>query len=85
VGGGWFAPLPSVSYAADQVHFKHEQPQVLLIKSHVTIGTIQQTQDAASVFEYIDIIFGMRLDQTSYWYSWKLVGRLWRYHHEIWL
>jgi len=31
------------------VHFKHEQSQVLLIESHVTIGTIQQTQDAASV------------------------------------
>jgi len=30
--------------------FKHEHPQVLLIESHVTIGTIQQTQDAASVF-----------------------------------
>jgi len=28
--------------------FKHEQPQVL-IKSHVAIGTIQQTQDAANV------------------------------------
>ena len=37
-----------VSYATDQVHFKHEQPQVLLIESHVAIGTIQQTQDAAS-------------------------------------
>ena len=43
-GGGRF-----VSYATDQVHFKHEQPQVLLIESHVAIGTIQQTQDAASV------------------------------------
>jgi len=38
-----------VSYATDQVHFKHVQPQVLLIESHVAIGTIQQTQDAASV------------------------------------
>jgi len=41
-GGGRFAPLPSFSYATDQVHFKHEQPQVLLIELHVTIGTIQQ-------------------------------------------
>jgi len=32
------------------VHFKHEQPQVLLIESHVPIGTIQQMQDAASEF-----------------------------------
>jgi len=38
-----------VSYATDQVHLKHEQPQVLLIESHVAIGTIQQTQDATSV------------------------------------
>jgi len=27
------ACLPPVSYATDQVHFKHEQPQVLLIES----------------------------------------------------
>jgi len=47
--GGGFAPLPPVSYATDQVQFKHEQPQVLFMESHVTIGTIQQTQDAASV------------------------------------
>jgi len=40
---------PPVSYANDREHFKHEHPQVLLIESHVTIGTIQQTQDAASV------------------------------------
>ena len=46
---GRFAPLPPVSYATDQVHFKHEQLQILLIESHVAIGTIQQTQDAASV------------------------------------
>ena len=50
LGGGWqFAPLTRISYATDQVHFKHEQSQVLLIESHVEIGTIQQTQDAASV------------------------------------
>ena len=51
VWGVRFAPLPPVSYATDQVHFKHEQPQVLLIESHVTIGTIQPTQPAC--FEYI--------------------------------
>jgi len=44
-----FAPLPPVSYATGQVHLKHKHPQVLLIESNVTIGTIQQTQDAASV------------------------------------
>jgi len=27
----------------------------------------------------------MRLDQPSYWDSWKLVGRPWRYHHESWM
>jgi len=48
-GGRWFAPLPPVSYATDQVHFKHEQPQVLLIESYVTIGTIQHAQDKTSV------------------------------------
>ena len=47
--GGRFAPLSPVSYATDQTHFKHEKPQVLLLESHVTIGTIQQTQDAVSV------------------------------------
>jgi len=31
------------------VHFKHEQPQVLSPDSHVTIGTIQQTEEAANV------------------------------------
>jgi len=46
---GRFAPLPPVSYATDQVHFKHEQPQVLLIESHAIIATIQQAQDAACV------------------------------------
>ena len=47
--GRRFAPLPLVRYATDQLNFKHEQPQILLTESHVTIGTIQQTQDAASV------------------------------------
>jgi len=45
-----------------------------LIESHVTIGTIQQTQPAC--FESVDTIVGMRLDQRLYWDSWKLVGRL---------
>jgi len=31
------------------VHFKREQPQVLSPESHVAIGTIRQTQDAANV------------------------------------
>jgi len=47
--GGRFAPLPPVSYVSDQVHLKHEQSQGLWIESHVTIGTIQQTQDADNV------------------------------------
>ena len=33
----------------------------------------------------VDTIVGMRLEQPSYWYSWKLVGRLWRYHHGSWI
>jgi len=52
-----------------------------LIESHVAIGTIQQTQPTC--FEYIDKIVGIRLDQPSYWDSWKLVGRLWRYHTKV--
>jgi len=48
--------MPPVSYATDQVQFKHEHPQVLLIESHVTIGTIQQMQDAASVYAASDTI-----------------------------
>jgi len=31
------------------MHFKHEQSQVLSPNSHITIGTIQQIQDAANV------------------------------------
>jgi len=48
--------------------------------SHVTIGTIQQTQDAPNVPEYANTnycIVGMRLDQRSYSDSWKLVERPW--------
>jgi len=47
--GGVRTPVP-VNYATYQVHSKHEQPHVLLPDSHVTIRTIQQTQDAASVY-----------------------------------
>jgi len=39
----------TVSYATDHVHIIHEHPQALLKESHITIGTIQQTQDIASV------------------------------------
>ena len=47
--GGQFALLPPISYASDQMHFKHEQPQVLLPDSHVTVSMIRQTQDVANV------------------------------------
>jgi len=30
-------------------------------------------------------IVSMRRDQRSYWDSWKLYGRPWRYQHERWL
>jgi len=43
------ALICSATVSFDQVHFKHEQPQVLSPDSHVTIGIIQQTQDAANV------------------------------------
>jgi len=46
---GRFAPLPLFSYTTYQVHFKHKQSQVISPDSHVTIGTIQQAQVAASV------------------------------------
>jgi len=39
----------STTVSFDKVHFKHEQQQVLSPDSHVTIGTIQKTQDAAKV------------------------------------
>jgi len=41
------------------VHFKHEQSQDLLIESQVTIGTIQQTQDPASVLWYVAEMSGL--------------------------
>jgi len=43
------ALICSTSLSVDQVHFKHKQTQVLSPDLHVTIGTIQQTQDAAKV------------------------------------
>jgi len=42
------------------------------------LAYLDQTQPTC--FEYDDTIVGMRLGQPSYWDSWKLVGRLWRYH-----
>jgi len=65
------------------VHIKHKQPLVLSPDSHVTLGMIQQTQ--STYFEYIDTIVSMRLDQWSYWDSWRLVGRPWHHQHKIWL
>ena len=78
---------PATRHATYQVHFKHERAKILSPDSLVTIRTIQQTQDATSVLcvQYIDTLVGMRLDKPSYWDSWKFVGRLWCYHHEIWL
>ena len=43
------ALICSATLSFDQVHFKHEQSQVLSPDSHVTIGTIQQMQGAANV------------------------------------
>jgi len=43
------ALICSTTLSFDEVHFKHEQPQVLLTDSHATIGTIQQTEEAANV------------------------------------
>jgi len=53
-----------VSYATDQVHFKREQPQVLLKESQSVRFSKRRTQPACC--EYIDTIVGMRLDQPSY-------------------
>jgi len=39
----------SASLSFDQVHIKHDQPQDLSHDSHVTIDTINQTQDAANM------------------------------------
>jgi len=74
-----------IALSFDQVHFKHNQTQILSPDSHVTINTIHQTQDAANVLWVWRHIVGMRFNQRSYWDSWKLGGRPWRYQHEIWL
>jgi len=67
------------------VHLKHDQAQDLYPSSHLTIDTLHQTQNAVKCFEYVNTTVGMRLDQRSYWDSWKLVGRSWRYRHKIWI
>jgi len=85
LGRGAVRTLPPVSYATDQVHFKHEQPQVLLIESHVESVRFNKRRTQPACSEYNDTIVGMRLDQPSYWDSWKLVGRFWRYHQESWI
>jgi len=84
LAGGRFAPLPPVSYATDQLHFKHEQPQLLLIEPHVTIDMIQWTQDAANV------LWAYRHNS---WQAWptvilRFMETRWkarRYHHESWI
>jgi len=48
-------------------------------------GAIAHPGSAPACIEYFDAIFGMRLDQRSYWDSWKFVGRPWRYQHGIWI
>ena len=87
-GGG--RPLrPPTSYVYDQMHFKHEQSQFLSPDSHVTTLRFSKyrTQPMCYVHwvAYIDTIVGMRLDQRSYWDSWKLVRWPWRYQHGIWI
>jgi len=42
------------------VRFKHEQPQVLSPDSHVTVGTIQQKEEAT------DVLWVYRLNQVSH-------------------
>jgi len=83
--GKRFASLPLLSYAADQVHLKHEKPQVLLIESHITIGMIQQRPDVASVLCVSRHCSWHAAWPTVRLKSWKLVGILWRYHHESWM
>jgi len=65
------------------VHFKHEQPQVLSPDSHETMVRSSKHRSQPMCFESIYTIGGMRLDQRSFWDSWKLVGKLWRCQHEI--
>jgi len=52
-------PQPSVSYATYQVHFKHEQPQVLsLIHSQQTVQSSKRKTQPACI-AYIDTIVGI--------------------------
>ena len=68
------ALICSTTLNFDQMHFKHQQPQVQP-DSLATVGTIQQTQPTC--FEYIDR-HNSQLDQRSYWDSmetrWKTLA-----------
>jgi len=83
----YIALICSTNLSFDQVHFKDEQPQVLSRDSHVTQTRFTKRRAQRMWFEYDDTMVGMRLDQRSctYWDSWKLIGKLWRCQHEIWL
>jgi len=59
--GGAVRTSAPVSYATYQVHFKHEQPQLLSPDSLVTIRTIRKRRTQPTCFAYIDTIVGMRL------------------------
>jgi len=43
------ALIGSTTLNFDQVHFKHQQPQVFSPDPHVTIGTIQETHNTSNV------------------------------------
>jgi len=62
---GGLHPCRPVSYATDQVHFKHEQPQVLSPDSNVKSVRFSKYRTQSACFDYIDTIVGMRLDQRS--------------------
>jgi len=49
----------------------------------VTSSFAQQLQDVVKV-QWV-YRHNSRHDQRSYWDSWKLVGRPWRYQHWIWI
>jgi len=69
----------------DQMHFKHEQPQILLAHSHIQSVRFSKHMTQPTCFEYIDIIVDMPLNQRSYWDSSQLVGRPRHCQHGIWL
>jgi len=77
-----------ITLSYDQVHF-----QTRTATSSFAWFTRNNRYESANtgrshmllLIAYVDTIVGMRLDQRSYWISWKLVGRLWRYQHEMWL